>query len=789
MNTPSQEDLSYQMPPQIIADLVEAVPTPAARISPNRQWMLLLEQANLPSIEEVAQEELRLAGLRINPKTNGASRSHYFYSITIKSTLDGTERSITHLPDKPRIENLSWAPDSSTIIFTNTVHDGLELWLANIATAQAKRLTLPIINDAMAGMPHRWLSDSVHILYKSILPYRTAPPKKPLRPHGPIIQMNEGQAKPVRTYQDLLKNKHDEALFDYYSTSQLTLLNTQTGEKQAFSEAGVISSFSASPDGNYILLAYLKKPYSYTVPYSRFAFEVAIYNIKGQKIRPLADIPVSDNIPKGFGAVRNGPRHFTWRGDQAAALYWVETQDGGDPKKEVTVRDKMYMISAPFEEDAEEVLDFKLRYGGVTWGNEELALADEWQWENRQLITSTWKPNQAKDSKKNLFDRSWEDRYNDPGFFETRWNKWGRSVLLTINDGKTLYLRGQGASLEGNRPFVDTFDIASQQTTRLWRSEAPYYEYPLVFLDAKKGIILSRRESNDDRPNYYIRNLQTKQIKAFTQFKNPYEALKGIQKELVKYQRKDGVELTGMLYLPENYSPEKDGTLPVLMWAYPKEFKDKAMAGQVNQSPYEFFRIGWFSPLLWVKLGYAIFDKFSMPIIGEGKAEPNETFIEQLTSGAEAAIDILVKKGVANRQKIAVGGHSYGAFMTANLLAHTDLFAAGIARSGAYNRTLTPFGFQAEERTFWEARAVYLKMSPFNYADKIKTPLLLIHGDADNNSGTYPMQSERFFDALKGHGATARLVKLPHESHSYRAKESIMHTLWEMTQWLEKYVK
>jgi dipeptidyl aminopeptidase/acylaminoacyl peptidase len=467
----------------------------------------------------------------------------------------------------------------------------------------------------------------------------------------------------------------------------------------------------------------------------------------------------------------------------------VEAQDGGDPKKEAKVRDKMFFKTAPFKSEAQEGLSFELRYGGITWGNDQLAMTSEWQWETRREVTSSWNPSDPSEGKKVIFDRSWEDRYNSPGGFETHRNKYGRGVLLTSDEGKTLYLSGQGASPEGNRPFVDKFDLATKKSTRLWRSEAPYYEIPVEVLDIEKGSILTRRESKEDPPNYFIKDIISNKNEQLTFFKNPYESLKGVKKELVKYKRKDGIELTGTMYTPSGYDPEKDGRLPVLMWAYPREYKSANAASQVSDSPYEFTRLYWASPIFWVTKGYAIFDDFGMPIVGEGDEEPNENFREQLVMDAEAAIDKIVDMGIADKNRLVVGGHSYGAFMTANLLAHSDLFAAGIARSGAYNRTLTPFGFQSEERTFWETPETYFNMSPFVHADKIKDPLLLIHGNADNNSGTYPMQSERFYAALKGHGATVRLVMLPHESHGYQARESIMHMLWEMTEWMDKHVK
>ncbi len=787
--TTSQENIGYQMPPKVIADLIDAPPTPGLSISPANDQLLLLERPNLPGIEEVAQEEMKLAGIRINPRTNGSSRSGYYTGIRLKPLGKGAERAVSGLPEKAKIQNISWASDGSSIVFTNTVANGLELWVVHIAKAEAKKLTGPVVNDAMPGNPFTWFSDNETIVFKKVPDGRGAPPVEDAKPGGPIIQVNEGKKAPVRTYQDLLKNAHDIALFKYYTTSQPVLMNVNTGQQRPFGKAGIVSGLSTSPDGNYLMLQTVHEPFSFIVPYRRFPLLVEIYDHQGKRVKEIADKPLAENIPKGFGAVAEGPRSFSWRNDAPATLSWVEAQDGGDPNKEATTRDQLFMLEAPFSGKPKKGTSFALRYGGVIWGSDDLAIAYEWWWKDRKVITSKWKPGQADPGKTIVFEHSWEDRYNDPGDFETQRNQYGRSVLMMANGGKTLYLTGQGASPEGNRPFVDAFEIHTKEKNRLWRSEAPYYEYPISIIDKEKALVMTRRESKKERPNYFVRNLKNGNLDQVTFFENPYKALENVPKELIQYKRADGVELTGTLYLPAGYDKDKDGPLPVFMWAYPREFKSADAAGQVTDSPYEFIRLGWGSPLFWVTQGYAVFDDFGMPIIGEGEEEPNETFVEQLRSGAEAAIDHLVKMGVADRNRIAVGGHSYGAFMTANLLAHTDLFAAGVARSGAYNRTLTPFGFQSEERTFWEAPETYFSMSPFMHADKIKTPLLLVHGEADNNSGTFPMQSERFYGALKGHGANVRLVMLPHESHGYRARESIMHMLWEMTEWMDKHVK
>jgi len=782
------QSVDYQQPPQNIIDLVDADPTPGVSISPDKSQMLLMHIPPMPDIAEVAQEELRIGGLRINPITNGGSRSRYYNALSLRSMDADEETPITGLPASAHLENVSWAYDSKHIACTHTSTEGLELWIIDVAAATATRFGDLHVNDAMPGTPVSWFPDGKRLLIKQIPSDREASPQESAVPTGPVVQENSVGSAPVRTYQDLLKNPHDEDLLEYYTTSQAAIIDIESGSLKPYLEPGINWGLSVSPDGQFIMATRIKRPFSYIVPYYRFAQEVSVYDLAGNEVRRLGDIPAAENIPKGFNAVRTGPRNFDWRADQAATAYWVEAQDGGDPKAETDVRDQLFMLSAPFTGEATASITFSLRYRGVSWGDDDLAVAQEYWWSTRQEITSAFNPSDPAGEKNVLFDRSYEDRYTDPGDFMRSRNQYGRSALLQTDAGD-LYLSGTGASEEGNRPFVDRFDLATKNATRLWRSESPVYEIPVGFIDESAGVILTRREQNDVQPNFFTRNLASGDLTQITHFPNPYESLMGVKKELIKYTREDGVDLTGTLYLPPNYDAENDGPLPTLMWAYPREFKSKDAASQVRNSPHEFLRLYYGSPIFWVTRGYAVFDNFAMPIIGEGDEEPNETFTTQLVQGASAAIDKIVEMGVTDRSRIGVGGHSYGAFMTANLLAHSDLFAAGIARSGAYNRTLTPFGFQAEERTYWEAPDVYYTMSPFMHADKIKEPLLLLHGEADNNSGTYPMQSERFYAALKGHGSTVRLVMLPAESHGYRARESIMHMLWEQDSWLEKHVK
>jgi dipeptidyl aminopeptidase/acylaminoacyl peptidase len=760
------------------------------RISPDRGWLAVLEQPPMPSIADLARPEQRLAGLRIDPRNFGPSKPSYYSSLALRP-LDRDERQlVTGLPEAGMITDLKWSPDAAKLLVEVTTDQALELYLVDRAAATARPLPLGRLNGTMAASAFSWIGGEDQILCLLVPDRDLGPPKSNPVPTGPVIQESlPGTIAPARTYQDLLKNHYDERCFAYYSRAQLVLHDLRDGTTRPIGPEGSISYFSPSPDGNYICVQYVERPYSYQVPVSRFPQRTLLFDRQGQQVREVAYRPLAEDVPQGFGAVPRGGRAFQWRNDVPATLCWVEALDEGDPRREAEFRDELLALPAPFTGEPNSLLKLSLRFGGILWGTGEMAIIQEWWWANRQEVTLRWQPDHPGAAPQVLFDRSWQDIYNDPGQFQTDLNEFGRSVLLVDADGETLFLTGQGASPEGNRPFVDTYHLPTGQTERLWRSEPPHYEIPLFFTDTPARRILTRRESRTEVPNFFLRELLSGTTTQITHFPNPYAELEGVSRELVRYQRADGVELTGKLYLPAGYDAERDGPLPALMWAYPREYKSADDASQVQHSPYEFFRFGPHSPLFWVTRGYAILDDFAMPIVGEGEEEPNERFVEQLRMNAQAAVDMLVAKGIADPRRLAVGGHSYGAFMTANLLAHTELFAAGIARSGAYNRSLTPFGFQSEERTYWEAQDVYHQMSPFNHADRIQAPILLIHGQDDNNSGTFPLQSERFFAALRGQGTTARLVLLPKESHGYRARESILHMLWEMDVWLENYVK
>lgn len=781
----AQEPLSYQTPPSPIVDLVDAPLTPGVSFSRHGDFMILLEREARPGIGDLAKPELRIGGIRIDPRSNGPNRESTYKGIKIKNIRTQQESRVAGLPPDPKLQDISLSKDEKHLAFTHRGTDGISLWLVNLDTLRARKITGDIVNAAY-GNSLAWTPDN-KLLVKAVNPNRGERPKSPETPTGPNVQETAGNAAPSRTYQDLVSNPHDEALLEYYLDAQLMLVDLQ-GKQVPLADAGMIKSFSLSPDGQYLTVDFIRKPFSYLVPVSRFPYDVEIWNIQGNKVKTFAQIPLDEVRPTGFDATVKGPRDIRWRADKPATLYWVEAQDEGDPKVEMKEREIIFMLDAPFKEAPIKLASTAYRFDGIYWSDDHYALLQEEWLASKQERLSLINPSNPGAKASLIIERSSADIYNDPGNPVLTVNNFGRYVLL--REGDNVFMTSEGGSPEGSMPYLSTFNVKTKTENILWRSQAPYYERVAKVLNKDATAFVTIRESTDIPPNYWLVNTR-KRIAPLqiTDFPHPYPSLQNIHKELVKYKRKDGLDLSAVIYTPAGYDPSKEGKLPVLMWAYPREYKSAAVAAQVRGSKYAFTQISWGSPVYWVTRGYAIMDQTEMPIVGEGAEEPNDAFVEQLVANAEAAIDYIEARGIGDRSRIAVGGHSYGAFMAANLLSHSDLFAAGLARSGAYNRTLTPFGFQFEQRTYWEAPEVYHAMSPFMHADKVKSPILLIHGEADNNAGTFPVQSERYYNALKGHGATARLVYLPHESHGYAARESILHTLWEMDQWLEKFVK
>lgn len=784
----AQEELAYQLPPQEIMQLADYERPPMMMMNSSRTIMILAYRPTYKTLEDLNIQDMRLGGLRIDPKTNISSTMNYLNNIEVQKVGEKTARQVQGLPANPRLGYMAWSKDEKFIACTHTTEEGVELWLINVEKATAKKLDCGYLNANM-GMPFTWLNDSERLLVK-LLPKNRKPliDRSKELPVGPTVSTATGKESQNRTYQDLLKNKTDEANFEVLVKSELALVHTDGSSKKYLPEA-MYASASISPDGRFILLTNIEKPFSYIVPFSRFPQRTKVYTVEGEFLAEVNFNDLAEIMPKGFMATMAGKRNMGWRSDKPASLQFVEALDGGDPAKEVTHRDVLKSWDAPFDKPPYEVAKTLQRFGGVLWGDENHAiLYDQW-YDTRNAKTYLINPSRPELEPKIIFDLNYQDAYNDPGSFATHRNEFNRNVLA-IKDGKA-YLIGEGYTPEGQFPFVDEFMISDFTTKRIYHSSSTTNKESIIAIeDFDKLIVSVQIESKTDYPNFYFRSLRSKaKPQQITFFKNPFESLNQVHKEVIKYKRKDGVELSGTLYLPPGYDMKKKEKLPLLIWAYPREYKDKSTAGQNTNNPNEFTYPYYGSFVYWAMRGYVVLDDASFPIVGEEKEEPNDFFIQQLVANAEAAIDAVDKLEYIDRSRVGVGGHSYGAFMTANLLTHSNLFACGIARSGAYNRTLTPFGFQSEQRNYWDVPEVYNTMSPFMNADKMKTPLLLVHGEADNNPGTFTLQTERYFQALKGLGAPVRMVILPKESHGYVARENIMHLLWEQDVFLEKHLK
>ncbi|MCF8342004.1 MAG: prolyl oligopeptidase family serine peptidase [Chitinophagaceae bacterium] len=782
----AQDVSGYQLPPKVISDLLLAPLPPTVQVDGKMKYMVQFQRSQYPTVEELGQPEAKIAGLRINPNNFSPTRQNYIKSISVENIGTHSKLAIKGLPSNLSALNPTWNPAESKIAFFQVEATRVDVYVIDIAASSCKKInSLPA--NLVLGSSLFWQNDNT-LWYKVTVNTAAQLAKKPITPKGPTIQENLGKVSPSVTYQDMIKSPYDEYLFGFFATTQL--VSNTNGVETKIGKPSIYSTYSLSPDKKYLLTRTLNVPFSYLVPAYSFASTVSVYDVKGNLVKELAQLPSGETTPSGYDNTQNAPRSFDWKDDEAAVITYAMPLDSGLIRKKLPFHDAVYALAAPFAGQAKELFKTVSRYSTTTWGNDRVALVSEQLRSNQTYRISIY--NASTNTLSTLIEGNSTDLYNYPGQPITQKNAFGQQVIALTADGQSILMNNiTGSSPKGDLPYISSVNLSTKQSKILWRCAEDRFEYVSDVLDTKAGLILTRSETEKQAPNYFVKNINNPSYQLqLTKFVNPYPALEGVSKEKIKYKRKDGVELTGDLYLPKGYSKDKDGLLPVLLWAYPREFSNASDASQVRGNAHKFTTLSWGSPVFYVTQGYAILDNAEMPIVATSPdKKPNDDFVNQLQLNAIAAIDKLAEMGVGDRKRIAVGGHSYGAFMTANLLAHTNLFKAGIARSGAYNRTLTPFGFQNEERTFWQAPQLYLAMSPFAFADKIKTPILLTHGEMDDNTGTYPINSERLYAALKGHGATVRFVYFPYEAHGYKGKENLLHLLWEQGQWLNKYVK
>jgi dipeptidyl aminopeptidase/acylaminoacyl peptidase len=803
-STPAAESSGYDKPPKPLLDVLHASAPPTPFVSPTGNRILLVSWVEYPPMSRVAEPFLRLAGVRLEPKNRSKHDTPGGYGIrqcardyTIASVPSGAEVKVS-LPPGSCPERPIWSADGTRFAFQNVVTEAVALWVGDAASGQVHAVAGVRLNPMFENAV-QWMADQKSLLVKTVPLDLGVPPPAPVVPPGPSIQESSGEKGQSSTYEtrDTLNNKHDEDLFDYYGASQLAVVDATTGSVKRVGKPAIFTNVDAAPDGAHVLVEWIKKPYSYVTTFDRFAHDVAVWDLSRAEAPPvaLASLPLADRVP--IHGVPTGPRDFEWRSTEPATLVWAEALDGGDWKTKVPARDKVLMQKAPFTGAPVEVTRTEQRFVGFTWGaTPKLAFLHERD-ENRhwrRVFTIDLDERAAKPAL--LWDLSTDEKYKNPGGFVMRHLPNGAWVAR--QEGDAVFLSGVGSSPEGDRPFLDRLDLKTKKSERIFRSERTAFESFLSFTSDKSTTFLTWHQSPSDPPNAFLRTQGGPQpgavaegepafastAAAVTHLPDPTPAVRAIKKRLVKYKRKDGTDLSFTLYTPPDY---REGTrVPAILYAYPLDYADAKHAGQVSGSEQTFTRLRQYRLLLLA--GYAIIDGASFPIVGDPK-KAYDTYLEQLVADAKAAVDKAVELGVVDPDRIGITGHSHGALMTANLLAHSDLFRAGVATSGSYNKTLTPFGFQNERRSVWEAQNVYLKASPFFFADKLKLPILIMHGEDDANPGTTPLQATKLFEAIRGNGGTARLVMLPHEPHWYTAMESNEQLVAEMLRWFDKYVK
>lgn len=840
---PSSDDC-YRLPPQSVIDIIDAQPEPNVLISPDGRHLLLIESDAMPDIADLARPMQCLAGLRIDPQSNSTFQTSFRKALRYQRVSDAmitpdgdhrdegsTDASLGNTvnddqtieidvagllttpaaaaarPDvaassagslKPKIGWVNWSHNSRDFVFTLLTESGTALYAANV-----DRLTPTLIRARISNVLNgiQWMPCGTQLMF-AIVPDHLTPPDEPAAPIGPRIEQSDGEISPTRTFQDLLKHPHDEDLFQYHATTEIVIADVH-GQIKHHWPRDQYAGVSIAPDGNHFLVKRLRHPYSYLLPWYQFAMTVDVSSPTGKFLCKIADIPLAENIP--IEGVRIEPRMIHWMSSRPATVCYTTALDGGDPEMAAEFRDQVSLVEGPFETgqrpETKPLMKVQHRHYGMTYfAAPNLMITTEYDRDRRWVSHRLYDVEASTTDGMKIADRSIRDKYNDPGRLVQRSDAQGHSIVDCRGD--FVFRAGAGASEVGNRPFLDRQNLKTLQTERLWQCDPQALESVVKLLppagastEGRQQTLtwLTSHQTPSLPPNLHVRHITdrprptpTNRSFQLTHFGDPTPQIRGIKKEIVTYRRSDGVQLSSTLYLPADHQPGQ--RLPLLLWAYPLEFNDPSTAGQVSGSSQRFTRIVGISHLTLVTQGYAVMDNATMPVIGDPKTM-NDTFIQQIVDAAQSAVDFAVQRGVADADRVAVGGHSYGAFMTANLLAHSDIFKAGIARSGAYNRTLTPFGFQSERRSFWDAKHVYNNISPFMFANQILTPLLIMHGELDNNPGTFPLQSERLYQAIKGNGGTSRLVVLPYESHGYLAQQSVLHTQAEMILWLDKHLK
>lgn len=799
-------EAKYQTPGGKIEELFNRPYHPSVSVYQKLNKKMIKERTLYMPLDFLAEPIVHLAGIDIYEKNRSGIRSTFFTKFSIADLYSDSSLTVP-LPENAVFGSDIPSYDGKKALVQEYTKDEIKLWLVHVdsvysdSTGQKNpQVTLLLnsgINQAMDDYI-QWMPDNRHVLISMRVENTVKPDMTIALPQGPIVLESSGKESQNRTFPNLLKNQRDEELFEYYAQSQLCLLDITDGSIKKVFDPMILYDLTISPDGRFLLAKEILKPYSRKVNYYYFPSQWIVLDLENQTKTILNRTPVIDDLKAGW--VQKGVRYYWWNSNSEHNIFQLVTLDDGSPENNNSFKDEVLEVEYPYVIGEQAKLQFLYeesnpqlksksiyksknnRISTINYINDDVMLVMEYNWKNK------WRKSflaNTKNYKQHIiFDRSSEERYDLPGNIVFKTDKRGNSIPV-IQD-TCIFFIGNGLSSDSRKPFIDQLNLYTFQKSRLYEFDESDYVSIISIHDENDLSLLISKENPDTPSNLYTYSIKDSLLQAITKYSDNIPELTQLQKRVIKYQRADGVQLTGLLYLPSDYQP--GNRLPLIMSAYPQEYSDPETASQSTKSDKRYHRPWSSSPLYFCLEGFAVLEDASFPIIGDPQTV-NDTWMSQAISNAHAAIQYLSQEGIVDSEQVIIQGHSYGAFMVLNLLAHSDLFAGGIARNGAYNRTLTPFGFQKERRNLWEAKSVYLELSPFLYADQIKKPLLLIHSMEDTNPGTFPIQSQRLFEALEGLGKDCRFVQLPLEDHSYSAKETHLHLLWEYREFFKKVLK
>jgi len=837
---------SYLRPPDRIAKLVQAPwwkNTTLADPSPDRTHFVRLESEGMPSLASFARPHLNLGGLQIDPAANRARALTTRAATGLELVgIDGRGVQVK-LPAGTTVSDPAWSPDGSRIAFLVHSDRATHVYVADVASGRSREVSrTPVLATLTTSL--EWLPDGSGLVTVLVPADRGAPPADPKVATGPEVRLSQPGDNQMWTYPTLLQTPHDKALLAYYTTGQLAVLGVDGRSERRIGAPAMIKSFDAGMDGTYFLVTVMTRPFSYLVPVGQFGQKQEIWDASGKVLATLTTTPLDTGIkPDSATRARREmePRDPTWRPDGAGLSFLelaprkaeadsggarsgVGAGAGGDSGSDGEANprgrrgDRVMLWAPPFDSASlHPVYEAHARMTDVNYtSSPDLVLVTEGS-------TRQGRPRFAPDEGEGRGGKVYavylsrpdttypiatyraDDFYGHPGtlltrgapprlggFYAPRESAHQPILAQLSSDGGSVFLQGTLYSKkpleDGPQEFIDRVEIETGKKTRVYEGEAgDTYENVVAALDDDATRLVVSRQSATTVPDFYLRDVGSGNLTALTHNTDYAPEITHAPTRVLTVKRLDGIEVQIKVTFPPGYHGET--RLPALLWFYPMEYTDQEHYDESNRdyNKNAFPRLGVRSMVYFVELGYAVVEP-DAPIIGDA-GEMNDHYVNDLRNDLAAVVDELDRDGDIDRQRLAVGGHSYGAFSTANALVHTPFFKAGIAGDGNYNRTLTPFRFQTERRNLWEDFDLYHAMSPLFFADQLNGALLMYHGLADQNPGTFPIHSKRMFDALNYLGKTAALYYYPYENHG-PATESTILDLWSRwTAWLDLYVK